>query len=175
VAPSALAVFEVERLEPGVVVLGFHVEETAEGALLVELARGDGELLPAASLAHHVSQAGLLHRAHKLGALLEGHRSGDRAEHVLASRKAKERVPDMLRRRGGQEDGLDLGVLNELLQRRVGFGTPVGLLQSSAAVRTEVAHGLDDAIGMLVELEGRAEAAPNDADADLAGLAGKGT
>ena len=124
-------------------------------------------------LAHHVGEAGLLDGDDELGAFVEGHRGRDGAEDVLAGGEAEQGVADVVRRGGGEEDRLDLRVLEELIERRVSLGATVGLLQGRAAIRAEVAHRLHDAIRMLMKLEGRAEAAADDADADFAGLGGE--
>jgi len=173
VPPGALALLEVERLESGMVVFRFRVIQVTEAAFGVELAGRDRELLPAAGLAHHVGQSGFPHRAGELRAFLERHRGGDGAEHVLAGGQAEQGVTHVVRRGGGEEDRLDLGVFEHRFEGRITLGALVDFLQSGEALGAELCHRLDDAVRVLVELEAEAEAPADDADTDLAGGRGE--
>ena len=115
VAPGALAVFEVERFEAGVVVFAFARIEVAEGAFVVELAGGDGQLLVVAGFGHHVGQAGGFDGGDELGAFVERHGGGDGGEDVLAGFQALDGVADVVRGGGEEADGFDLFVFEEVV------------------------------------------------------------
>lgn len=174
VAPGALAVFEIEGFEAGVVVLAFAGVEVAEGAIVVEFAGGNGELLVVACFGHHVGEAGALHLGDELGALFERHGGGDSGEDMLAGAESLDGVADVIGRGGEEADGFDLFVLEKIVEGVVGGGAVVGFHERGAAVGAEVGHGVDHSVGMFVEIERGAEAAADNAHAEFTALGGDG-
>jgi len=93
---------------------------------------------------------------------------------VLARREAEQGVAAVVRRGGGEEDGLDPGVLEHLLEGGVALRAAVRALQRREPLGPQLGHGLDDAVRVLVELKRQSEPAADDADPDLAGHRGGG-
>ena len=169
VTPGAFAVLEVERLQAGMLVLGLAVVDLAELALLVELPHGDRRLLVVAGLGHHVGQAGGLDGVEQTLGLLDpaaqrGRHGGDR---VLAMLHHLGDVLDVIGRLGEDRHGVDVLIQHQFFERLVRLGALVDLHEPFAALGPQVADRLDDAVGVLVPLEIRAEPAADDADPDL--------
>ena len=65
---------------------------------------------------------------------------------------------------GEDPHGIDIGIKDQLPERRVGPGTAVGFHEPLAAIRPEIAHRRNDTVRVFVPLEGSAEATADNAD-----------
>ena len=155
-----------------VIVLPFGVDQLAEAAGLVDFAHRVEVGVETGSLHHHVLQAARLDGLVEPVGVFQGTPDGGNgAGDVLAVLEDIDRLPGVAGGVGGQEDRLDLVVLDHFLQRRIGLFAAADLGQFGAAIGKQVADGNHLDVGMVLETEGGAETAgavADDADANLA-------
>jgi hypothetical protein len=91
---------------------------------------------------------------------------------VFAGAEGGERVGVVIGGGRGEEDCLDAAIGEQFVEGGVGGLAAIEFLEGGAAIGAEVGDGDDLAVGVFVKLERVAEAAADDADAELAGRGG---